>query len=1182
LTYVAVGLVGADALSGSLARDPGETVTGSPYAILQGTVTDANNTNYAISYTAANLSITPKAITVTADAKTKVYGSADPALTYAAVGLVGADLLSGSLARDPGETVGGSPYAILQGTVTNTNNTNYSITYTGANFAITPKPITVTADAKTKVYGDADPALTYVAVGLVGADALSGLLARDPGETVAGSPYAILQGSVTDANNTNYAISYTAANLNITPKAVTVTADAKTKVYGDADPTLTYVAVGLVGADALSGSLARDPGETVAGSPYAILQGTVTDANNTNYTISYTGANLNITPKAITVTADAKTKVYGSADPALTYVAVGLVGSDLLSGALARDPGETVAGSPYTILQGTVTNANNTNYSITYTGANLSITTKSITVTADAKTKVYGSADPALTYVAVGLVGSDLLSGALARNPGETVAGSPYAILQGTVTNANNTNYSITYTGANLSITTKPITVTADAKTKVYGSADPVLTYVAAGLVGSDVLAGALTRNPGETVAGSPYAILQGTVTNANNTNYSITYTGANLSITTKSITVTADAKTKVYGSADPALTYVAAGLVGSDVLAGALARNPGETVAGSPYAILQGTVTNANNTNYSITYTSANLTITPKAITVTAAAKTKIYGTADPALTYVAAGLVGSDVLTGALTRNPGETVTGSPYAILQGPVTTTNHTNYNITYTGANLTITTAGVASAVSVTPTSQQYSDSVTLCLTITGGAPLISGGPQAAQSVTFKIGTQIVATNVALIVSGSNLKATYTGALLEPTPFGTAPTGQMAPGSRTVTAVINSPDSNYTINNLQPTAPVTITAENASVVYSGLSYFSTCSSSSCAANVTLSATLTDAADGNRGDIRNARVTFHNGSISGPILGSSNLQPVLVNSSDKTVGTVSVSFVYTLSSSDCADKGATFLVYAVVDNYYTGNNNSDPGTITVSVPGNDAVTGGGHLVMSNSIGTYAGTAGAKTNFGFTMKYNKNGSNAKGQCNIIIRSNNKVYQVKSTAINSLSTSGQYGTFSTKANLTDVTNPLSPVSLGGNLDLLVDMYDYSTGGQNDEVSFSLKSGSTILYLSYWNGTQNIRRVLDGGNISVRTGLSVKMAEAPIVAVSPLLVKVSPNPSATQFELLLNEGMSDKVTVRVYNMIGKMAMVQDYDAGQEIIFGERLPAGAYFVEVNRGGETKTVRVIKQ
>ena len=53
----------------------------------------------------------------------------------------------------------------------------------------------------------------------------------------------------------------------------------------------------------------------MAGSPYAISQGTL--AANSNYTISFTGSTLTITPATLTVTANPQTKVYGQTDPAL-------------------------------------------------------------------------------------------------------------------------------------------------------------------------------------------------------------------------------------------------------------------------------------------------------------------------------------------------------------------------------------------------------------------------------------------------------------------------------------------------------------------------------------------------------------------------------------------------------------------------------------------------------------------------------------------------------------------------------------------------------------------------------------------------------------------------------------------------------------------------------------------------
>ena len=81
-------------------------------------------------------------------------------------------------------------------------------------------------------------------------------------------------------------------------------------------------------------------------------------------------------------------------------------------------------------------------------------------------------------------------------------------------------NYTITYIGANLTITTRAITITADPQTKVYGTADPALTYqiTSGSLAGNgDTFSGALTRDPGQNIG--TYAIRQGTL--ALSSNYS-------------------------------------------------------------------------------------------------------------------------------------------------------------------------------------------------------------------------------------------------------------------------------------------------------------------------------------------------------------------------------------------------------------------------------------------------------------------------------------------------------------------------------------------------------------------------------------------------------------------------------------------------------------------------------------
>ena len=673
LRYRIYGGYSGEPLTGSLVRDPGENV--GSYAIRQGTLTAT--ANYSLTMTADSLTIAPAPLTVTADAKTKEMGAADPVLTYQVSGLkngeLAGDVLGGSLTRDPGEAVG--IYPITQGTLALTS-ANYAMRYQPANLTIQTTTIVVKANDQTKIYGDTDPTLTYTVSGLDPAidpsTILMGSLSREPGENV--RSYTINQGSL--AAVAGYTLQFEAADLTITPATVTITAEAKTKVYGDTDPALTYTVSGLKGTDQLSGHLVREVGESVG--TYEIQQGSLTAT--ADYTLVYEAADLVITPAVVTVKADAQTKIYGATDPTLTYSVSGLKGTDQLSGHLVREVGESVG--RYEIQQGSL--AASTDYTVVYQAADLTITPATVTITAEAKTKVYGDTDPALTYTVSGLKGTDQLSGHLVREVGESVG--RYEIQQGSL--AASTDYTVVYQATDLVITPAVVTVKADAQTKIYGSTDPALTYTVSGLKGTDALTGSLVREGGESVG--TYEIQQGSL--AASTDYTVVYQEADLEITPALLTVKANAQTKQYGDVDPELTYTVTGLHYNDqptqVITGMLSREEGEEVGS--YFINQGTI--QASTNYTLAFQSATFTIYPALLTIKADAKTKVYGDADPLLTYTPIGLKNNDqptqVITGTLSREEGEEV-GS-YSINQGTIQAS--TNYTLAFQSANLTITPA----------------------------------------------------------------------------------------------------------------------------------------------------------------------------------------------------------------------------------------------------------------------------------------------------------------------------------------------------------------------------------------------------------------------------------------------------------------------------------------------------------
>ncbi|RBQ01894.1 CehA/McbA family metallohydrolase [Pedobacter miscanthi] len=104
----------------------------------------------------------------------------------------------------------------------------------------------------------------------------------------------------------------------------------------------------------------------------------------------------------------------------------------------------------------------------------LTIAPKTINVTADAKTKVEGTADPAFTYVsAPALIGTDAFTGALTRVTGETAG--DYVIQQGTL--ALSPNYAVNYTPANLHIYAKPVAALSANVSVPQNATAPVITF---------------------------------------------------------------------------------------------------------------------------------------------------------------------------------------------------------------------------------------------------------------------------------------------------------------------------------------------------------------------------------------------------------------------------------------------------------------------------------------------------------------------------------------------------------------------------------------------------------------------------------------------------------------------------------------------------------------------------------
>ena len=162
------------------------------------------------------------------------------------------------------------------------------------------------------------------------------------------APWTITPSSPIGSGLSNYAITYDIGTLTISPKDLTITADNKSRSYGDVNPAFTYTISGFAPGDFLDSSkltglpsISTTAGPKSGAGVYAI---TITDYGNLQYTdtknVNYAFANtiqllvggeLTIQMVPLTIIAESQTQVYGAVNPSLTYTFTGFVNGDTVT-----------------------------------------------------------------------------------------------------------------------------------------------------------------------------------------------------------------------------------------------------------------------------------------------------------------------------------------------------------------------------------------------------------------------------------------------------------------------------------------------------------------------------------------------------------------------------------------------------------------------------------------------------------------------------------------------------------------------------------------------------------------------------------------------------------------------------------------------------------------------------------
>jgi alpha-tubulin suppressor-like RCC1 family protein/uncharacterized protein YjdB len=463
----------------------------------------------------------------------------------------------------------------------------------------------------------------------------------------------------------------------------------------------------------------------------------------------------------------------------------------------------------------------------------LIISGKAITVTAGNQTKVYDG----LIYNFVGseftvsdMIGTDTIISVSLSSSSVNVSGSPYIINVSNAVGSSTTllsNYIISYLSGSLTITPRAIIIKGSNQTKSYNGigynvVSSGFTIESGSMVSGQSIASVNLTSSGINVSGSPYTLnVSNAVAGANTllSNYVISYSSGLLTITKAELTITSDNKSVIYTgltynstSVECSATYT--GLLNgetSTVLGGTL----GFTISPTPINVGEYIISASGliSVNYNINYNTGTLTITKANLTVTSDNKSVTY----TGLVYNSTSAVCSVSYSGLLN--------GETSSVLEGPVVFTisntpknvgvytitasglNSVNYNISYNTGTLTITKANLtvkADNKSVTYTGLKYNST--------------SAGCSATYTGLLNDETSTVLEGV-IVFTISNIPINVGGYTIT------------ASGLSSVNYNISYNTGILIINK----ANLTVTSDNKSVTYTGLTYNST--SAGCSVSYT---------------------------------------------------------------------------------------------------------------------------------------------------------------------------------------------------------------------------------------------------------------------------------------------------------------------------------------------------------
>ncbi|MGO9516627.1 MAG: Ig-like domain repeat protein [Candidatus Korobacteraceae bacterium] len=461
----------------------------------------------------------------------------------------------------------------------------------------------------------------------------------------------------------------------------------------------------------------------------------------------------------------------------------------------------------YTPATGTVLSAGNQTLSVTFTPTD---TTDYATTTQTVQLLV-NQAVPTISWSTPAAVPYGTALNGIQLDASSTVAGAfAYTPAAGTVLSVGTQTLSVSFTPTN----TADYTTATQTVQLLVNQAAPTVSWSTPAAISYGTALSGTQLDASSSVPGTfVYTPAAGTVLSAGAQTLSVTftptvttdYTAASqtvqLVVNKASQTINfALPGTVTYGVAP--ITLTATGGASGNAVTFSVGSGPatitGNSLTITGTGIVQVAANQAGNANYLAAQVTQSINVVGAPLIATANNATRTYGTANPTFTGTVTGAVNGDTFSESFSTAATATSNAGTYPIVPG-VTGADIASYSVTIQNGTLTVTQAGTETTLSVSGTSINPGQSLTLTATVVSTT---SGTPTG--TVTFYDGTAQLGTGA--LSSGT---ATYS-------------TSSLAAGTTHVLTAVYGGDSNFLTSSTTSSTSVVVGTQNFSLTLSGSS------------------------------------------------------------------------------------------------------------------------------------------------------------------------------------------------------------------------------------------------------------------------------------------------------------------------------------------------------------------------